>query len=160
MVRVPRFFYDHGDHIWGGPPGSPDEDGDRFIEIWNVVFMQNERFADGSMTDLAMQSIDTGMGLERIAALLQGSHDNYDTDMMKALIEASAHATSVDPFGDKNVHHRVIADHLRSTSFLIADGVMPSNEGPRICAAPHHAPCDASRAFAWGERSDHAQPCP
>lgn len=91
--------------------------------------MQNERFADGSMTDLAMQSIDTGMGLERIAALLQGSHDNYDTDMMKALIEASAHATSVDPFGDKNVHHRVIADHLRSTSFLIADGVMPSNEG-------------------------------
>ena len=124
-----EIFYDHGDHIWGGPPGSPDEDGDRFIEIWNVVFMQNERFADGSMTDLAMQSIDTGMGLERIAALLQGSHDNYDTDMMKALIEASAHATSVDPFGDKNVHHRVIADHLRSTSFLIADGVMPSNEG-------------------------------
>ncbi|ALI54590.1 alanine--tRNA ligase [Celeribacter marinus] len=124
-----EIFYDHGDHIWGGPPGSPDEDGDRFIEIWNVVFMQNERFADGSMTDLDMQSIDTGMGLERIAALLQGSHDNYDTDLMKALIEASAHATSVDPFGDKNVHHRVIADHLRSTSFLIADGVMPSNEG-------------------------------
>ncbi|MEN8888555.1 MAG: alanine--tRNA ligase [Celeribacter marinus] len=124
-----EIFYDHGDHIWGGPPGSPDEDGDRFIEIWNVVFMQNERFADGSMTNLDMQSIDTGMGLERIAALLQGSHDNYDTDLMKALIEASAHATSVDPFGDKNVHHRVIADHLRSTSFLIADGVMPSNEG-------------------------------
>ncbi|WP_417269739.1 alanine--tRNA ligase [Celeribacter sp.] len=124
-----EIFYDHGDHIWGGPPGSPEEDGDRFIEIWNVVFMQNERFADGSMTELDMQSIDTGMGLERIAALLQGSHDNYDTDMMKALIEASAHATSVDPYGDKNVHHRVIADHLRSTSFLIADGVMPSNEG-------------------------------
>jgi alanyl-tRNA synthetase len=122
-------FYDHGEHIWGGPPGSPEEDGDRFIEIWNIVFMQNERFADGSMVDLKMQSIDTGMGLERIAALLQGSHDNYDTDMMKALIEASAHATSSDPFGDKNVHHRVIADHLRSTSFLIADGVMPSNEG-------------------------------
>nr|WP_319251012.1 alanine--tRNA ligase [uncultured Celeribacter sp.] len=124
-----EIFYDHGDHIWGGPPGSPEEDGDRFIEIWNVVFMQNERFADGSMTELEMQSIDTGMGLERIAALLQGSHDNYDTDLMKALIEASAHATSVDPYGDKNVHHRVIADHLRSTSFLIADGVMPSNEG-------------------------------
>jgi alanyl-tRNA synthetase len=124
-----EIFYDHGDHIWGGPPGSPDEDGDRFIEIWNIVFMQNEQFADGSMTPLEMQSIDTGMGLERIGALLQGSHDNYDTDTMRALIEASAHATSVDPDGDQNVHHRVIADHLRSTSFLIADGVMPANDG-------------------------------
>ncbi len=124
-----EIFYDHGDHIWGGPPGSPEEDGDRFIEIWNIVFMQNEQFEDGSMKALDMQSIDTGMGLERIGALLQGSHDNYDTDTMRALIEASAHATSVDPYGDQNVHHRVIADHLRSTSFLIADGVMPSNEG-------------------------------
>jgi len=124
-----EIFYDHGDHIWGGPPGSAEEDGDRFIEIWNIVFMQNEQFEDGSMRALEMQSIDTGMGLERIGALLQGSHDNYDTDLFKALIEASAHATSVDPYGDKNVHHRVIADHLRSTSFLIADGVMPSNEG-------------------------------
>ncbi len=124
-----EIFYDHGEHIWGGPPGSPEEDGDRFIEIWNIVFMQNEQFEDGTMRELDMQSIDTGMGLERIGALLQGSHDNYDTDLFKALIEASAHATSVDPYGDKNVHHRVIADHLRSTSFLIADGVMPSNEG-------------------------------
>ena len=124
-----EIFYDHGDHIWGGPPGSPEEDGDRFIEIWNVVFMQNERFADGTMTDLEMQSIDTGMGLERIAALLQGTHDNYETDLFKALIEASADATSTDPFGDQNVHHRVIADHLRSCSFLIAEGVLPSNEG-------------------------------
>ncbi|KMW56868.1 Alanyl-tRNA synthetase [Candidatus Rhodobacter oscarellae] len=124
-----EIFYDHGDHIWGGPPGSPEEDGDRFIEIWNIVFMQNEQFEDGSMVDLEMQSIDTGMGLERIGALLQGSNDNYDTDTMRGLIEASAHATSVDPDGDQNVHHRVIADHLRSTSFLIADGVMPSNEG-------------------------------
>ena len=124
-----EIFYDHGEHIWGGPPGSPDEDGDRFIEIWNIVFMQNEQFADGSMTPLAMQSIDTGMGLERIGALLQGKHDNYDTDLMRDLIEASANATSVDADGPKNVHHRVIADHLRSTSFLIADGVMPSNEG-------------------------------
>ncbi|PIB24848.1 alanine--tRNA ligase [Amylibacter kogurei] len=124
-----EIFYDHGDHIWGGPPGSPEEDGDRFIEIWNVVFMQNEQFADGSMKPLDMQSIDTGMGLERMAALLQGSHDNYDTDLMRDLIEASAHATHVDPYGDQNVHHRVIADHLRSTSFLIADGVLPSNEG-------------------------------
>ena len=124
-----EIFYDHGDHIWGGPPGSPDEDGDRFIEIWNIVFMQNEQFEDGSMRALDMQSIDTGMGLERIGALLQGSHDNYDTDTMKALIEASAQATGVEPYGDRNVHHRVIADHLRSTSFLMADGVMPSNEG-------------------------------
>jgi len=124
-----EIFYDHGDHIWGGPPGSADEDGDRFIEIWNVVFMQNEQFEDGSMKALDMQSIDTGMGLERIGALLQGKHDNYDTDTMRALIEASANATSQDPDGPGNVHHRVIADHLRSTSFLIADGVMPSNEG-------------------------------
>ncbi|MBF9047214.1 alanine--tRNA ligase [Rhodobacterales bacterium LSUCC0031] len=124
-----EIFYDHGDHIWGGPPGSAQEDGDRFIEIWNVVFMQNEQFADGTMRPLDMQSIDTGMGLERIGALLQGKHDNYDTDLMRALIEASAHASSVDPDGPKNVHHRVIADHLRSCSFLIADGVMPSNEG-------------------------------
>jgi alanyl-tRNA synthetase len=122
-------FYDHGPEIWGGPPGSPEEDGDRFIEIWNLVFMQNERFEDGSMIDLEMQSIDTGMGLERIGALLQGKHDNYDTDLMRHLIEASAHATSQDPDGPGNVHHRVIADHLRSSSFLIADGVMPSNEG-------------------------------
>ncbi len=124
-----EIFYDHGEHIWGGPPGSPEEDGDRFIEIWNVVFMQNEQFADGSMVPLDMQSIDTGMGLERIGALMQGSHDNYDTDLFKALIEASADATGVDPYGDHNVHHRVIADHLRSTSFLMADGVMPSNDG-------------------------------
>ncbi len=124
-----EIFYDHGPDIWGGPPGSAEEDGDRFIEIWNLVFMQNERFEDGSQIDLEMQSIDTGMGLERIGALLQGKHDNYDTDLMRSLIEASAQATSQDPDGPGNVHHRVIADHLRSTSFLIADGVMPSNEG-------------------------------
>ncbi len=124
-----EIFYDHGDHIWGGPPGSADQDGDRFIEIWNNVFMQNEQFADGRLVPLEMQSIDTGMGLERIGALLQGKHDNYDTDLMRSLIEASANATSADPDGPGKVHHRVIADHLRSTSFLIADGVMPSNEG-------------------------------
>ena len=124
-----EIFYDHGDHIWGGPPGSADQDGDRFIEIWNNVFMQNEQFADGSMVPLEMQSIDTGMGLERIGALLQGKHDNYDTDLMRSLIDASANATSSDPDGPGRIHHRVIADHLRSTSFLIADGVMPSNEG-------------------------------
>jgi len=124
-----EIFYDHGDHIWGGPPGSADEDGDRFIEIWNLVFMQNEQFEDGSLRELDMQSIDTGMGLERIGALLQGKHDNYDTDLMRALIEASAKVTGTEPDGDINVHHRVIADHLRSTAFLITDGVMPSNEG-------------------------------
>ncbi|MGB8621696.1 MAG: alanine--tRNA ligase [Paracoccaceae bacterium] len=124
-----EIFYDHGPEIWGGPPGSADEDGDRFIEIWNLVFMQFEQFEDGHRETLPNQSIDTGMGLERIGALLQGKHDNYDTDLMRFLIEASANATSSDPDGPGNVHHRVIADHLRSTSFLIADGVMPSNEG-------------------------------
>ncbi|WP_433989060.1 Alanine--tRNA ligase (plasmid) [Pseudoseohaeicola sp. NH-UV-7] len=124
-----EIFYDHGDHIWGGPPGSPEEDGDRFVEIWNLVFMQYEQFADGSRTDLPNQSIDTGMGIERVAALLQGTNDNYATDLMRSLIEASADASSTDPDGPGRTHHRVIADHLRSTSFLIADGVMPSNDG-------------------------------
>ena len=124
-----EIFYDHGEQIWGGPPGSPEEDGDRFIEIWNIVFMQNERFDDGSMKELDIQSIDTGMGLERIGALLQGSHDNYDTDTMRNLMLASAEATSSDLDGKHNVHHRVIADHLRSTAFLIADGVLPANDG-------------------------------
>jgi alanyl-tRNA synthetase len=124
-----EIFYDHGPGIAGGPPGSPDEDGDRFIEIWNLVFMQYEQLADGSRIDLPHPSIDTGMGLERIGAVLQGKHDNYDTDLMRALIEASAHATGADPDGPGRIHHRVIADHLRSTAFLIADGVLPSNEG-------------------------------
>ena len=124
-----EIFYDHGDHIWGGPPGTKEEDGDRFIEIWNLVFMQNERFEDGSMIDLEKQSIDTGMGLERIGALLQGKHDNYGTDLMRSLIEASADLSDGSPDGPGKMHHRVIADHLRSTSFLIADGVLPSNDG-------------------------------
>ncbi|WP_300030127.1 alanine--tRNA ligase [uncultured Roseobacter sp.] len=124
-----EIFYDHGDHIWGGPPGSPEEDGDRFIEIWNNVFMQDEQFADGSTTPLPMQSIDTGMGLERISSLLQGTNNVFETDLMKALVEASAHASSTDTRDEIITHHRVIADHLRSTSFLIAEGVLPSNEG-------------------------------
>ncbi|HCV88900.1 MAG TPA: alanine--tRNA ligase, partial [Alphaproteobacteria bacterium] len=123
-----EIFYDHGDHIPGGPPGSPDEDGDRFIEIWNLVFMQFEQLPDERVS-LPSPSIDTGMGLERIAAVMQGKHDNYDIDMMRALIEASADASNTDPDGEKNVSHRVVADHLRATSFLIADGVLPSNEG-------------------------------
>ncbi|PHS27692.1 MAG: alanine--tRNA ligase [Robiginitomaculum sp.] len=124
-----EIFFDHGDHIWGGPPGSPDEDGDRFVEIWNLVFMQYEQFEDGTRKELPNQSIDTGMGIERVAALLQGTNDNYATDLMRSLIEASAEATSTDPDGPGRTHHRVIADHLRSTSFLLADGVMPSNDG-------------------------------
>jgi alanyl-tRNA synthetase len=124
-----EIFYDHGDHIWGGPPGSPDEDGDRFVEIWNIVFMQYEQFEDGTRRDLPNQSIDTGMGIERVAALLQGTNDNYATDLMRSLILASADASGTDPDGPGKTHHRVIADHLRSTSFLIADGVMPGNEG-------------------------------
>jgi alanyl-tRNA synthetase len=124
-----EIFFDHGDHIWGGPPGSPEEDGDRFVEIWNLVFMQYEQFEDGSRKNLPNQSIDTGMGIERVAALLQGTNDNYATDLMRSLIEASADASSTDPDGPGRTHHRVIADHLRSTSFLIADGVMPSNDG-------------------------------
>ena len=124
-----EIFFDHGDRYWGGPPGSPEEDGDRFVEIWNLVFMQFEQQADGSREPLPKPSIDTGMGVERVAALLQGTNDNYATDLMRPLIEASAHATSTDPDGPARTHHRVIADHLRSTSFLIADGVMPSNDG-------------------------------
>ena len=123
-----EIFFDHGDHIPGGPPGSPDEDGDRFIEIWNLVFMQFEQTVDERLL-LPKPSIDTGMGLERIAAVLQGKHDNYDIDMMRALVEASADVSNTDADGEKNVSHRVVADHLRATSFLIADGVLPSNEG-------------------------------
>ncbi|BBC72613.1 alanine--tRNA ligase [Altererythrobacter sp. B11] len=122
-------FYDHGDHIPGGPPGSPDEDGDRFIEIWNLVFMQFDQMADGIRTELPRPSIDTGMGLERIAAVMQGVHDNYDIDTFRALIGASEDLTGVKAEGAQQASHRVIADHLRSTSFLIADGVLPSNEG-------------------------------
>jgi alanyl-tRNA synthetase len=124
-----EIFFDHGDHIPGGPPGSPDEDGDRFVEIWNLVFMQFERQDDGTDVPLPKPSIDTGMGLERIAAVLQGVHDNYDTDTFKALISASEELTGTKAQGEQKASHRVIADHLRSTSFLLADGVMPSNEG-------------------------------
>lgn len=124
-----EIFYDHGAHIYGGPPGSPQEDGDRFIEIWNLVFMQFEQQADGSRISLPKPSIDTGMGLERIAAVMQGEHDNYDTDTFRALIAASESLTGIRAEGHNRASHRVIADHLRSTSFLLADGVLPSNEG-------------------------------
>ena len=124
-----EIFYDHGPGVPGGPPGSADEDGDRFVEFWNLVFMQFEEEASGTRTALPRPSIDTGLGLERFAAILQGKHDNYDIDLFRALILASAEASGTDPDGPQRIHHRVIADHLRSTSFLIADGVLPSNEG-------------------------------
>src|SRR6202044_1379821 len=124
-----EIFYDHGAHIPGGPPGSPDAEGDRFVEIWNLVFMQYEQLADGKRTNLPRPAIDTGMGLERMAAVLQGTHDNYKIDLFGALIEAVADLTGVDSDGDRRVSHRVIADHLRDSAFLIADGVLPSNEG-------------------------------
>ncbi|HCU67145.1 MAG TPA: alanine--tRNA ligase [Rheinheimera sp.] len=122
-----EIFYDHGDHIWGGPPGSPEEDGDRFIEIWNNVFMQFNRHADGRMEPLPKPSVDTGMGLERIAAILQNVHSNYEIDTFQGLIKAAAAITGTTDLDNKSL--RVIADHIRSCSFLVADGVMPSNEG-------------------------------
>ncbi|MGI8526700.1 MAG: alanine--tRNA ligase, partial [Pseudolabrys sp.] len=124
-----EIFYDHGDKIPGGPPGSPDSEGDRFIEIWNLVFMQFEQQDGGKRVDLPRPSIDTGMGLERIAAVLQGTHDNYAIDLFAALIAATAELTKVAPDGSQKASHRVIADHLRASAFLIADGVLPSNEG-------------------------------
>ena len=124
-----EIFYDHGDKVWGGPPGSPEAEGDRFIEIWNLVFMQFEQLAPGVRNPLPKPSIDTGAGLERIAAVLQGKHDNYDIDLFVALIHAIAELTGADPQGEQKASLRVIADHLRASSFLIADGVLPSNEG-------------------------------
>ncbi|MFG1281669.1 alanine--tRNA ligase [Xanthobacter autotrophicus] len=124
-----EIFFDHGPHVPGGPPGSPDQDGDRFIEIWNLVFMQFEQLPGGERLALPRPSIDTGMGLERVSAVLQGVHDNYDTDLMRALIAEVAELTSVDPDGPQKASHRVIADHLRASVFLTADGVLPSNEG-------------------------------
>jgi alanyl-tRNA synthetase len=124
-----EIFYDHGDHIPGGPPGSPDEEGDRFVEIWNLVFMQYEQAAGEIVSELPKKSIDTGMGLERIAAVLQGTHDNYETDTFKALIEASEELTHTRAEGSSQASHRVIADHLRASGFLVADGVLPANEG-------------------------------
>lgn len=124
-----EIFYDHGDHIPGGPPGSPDEDGDRFVEIWNLVFMQYVQENDEIQGELPKPSIDTGMGLERVAAVLQGVHDNYDTDTFKALIAESGALTGAATTGAHQASHRVIADHLRSSGFLVADGVLPANEG-------------------------------
>jgi alanyl-tRNA synthetase len=124
-----EIFYDHGDKIPGGPPGSADSEGDRFIEIWNLVFMQYEQLEGGKRVNLPRPSIDTGMGLERIAAVLQGTHDNYAIDLFQTLIRVIAELTGVDPNGPQKASHRVIADHLRASAFLIADGVLPSNEG-------------------------------
>ena len=122
-----EIFYDHGDHIWGGPPGSPEEDGDRFIEIWNNVFMQFNRHADGTMEPLPKPSVDTGMGIERISAIMQGVHSNYEIDVFQTLIKAAAEVTGYEDLSNQSL--RVVADHIRSCAFLIVDGVMPSNEG-------------------------------
>ena len=124
-----EIFYDHGEHIAGGPPGSPDEDGDRFVEVWNLVFMQYEQAANEIVSELPKKSIDTGMGLERISAVLQGTTDNYETDTFKALIAASEELTRTRAEGEQKASHRVIADHLRASGFLVADGVLPANEG-------------------------------
>lgn len=122
-----EIFYDHGEEVWGGPPGTPEEDGDRYIEIWNLVFMQYNRQADGTLQPLPKPSVDTGMGLERIAAVLQNVHSNYEIDLFQALIKAAAEIIGTQDLDSKSL--RVIADHIRSCSFLIADGVQPSNEG-------------------------------
>ena len=122
-----EIFYDHGDHIEGGLPGTENEDGDRYVEIWNLVFMQFDRSADGALNPLPAPCVDTGMGLERIAAVLQGTHDNYETDQFKALVSAAAELTGTEDRNNKSL--RVIADHVRACAFLIADGVLPSNEG-------------------------------
>src|SRR4029077_4335020 len=140
-----ELFWDHGDKIPGGPPGSADADGDRFVEIWNNVFMQFEQVDANTRVDLPKPSVDTGMGLERIAAVLQGVTDNYDIDLFQALISAIAQAAGTDPKGPHKASHRVIADHLRASGFLIADGVLPSNEGRGyvlrriMCRAMRHA---------------------
>jgi alanyl-tRNA synthetase len=124
-----EIFYDHGAHLKGSPPGSADADGNRFVEIWNLVFMQYEQREDGTRVDLPRPSIDTGMGLERIAAVMQGTHDNYAIDLFQTLIAASVELTGVPAEGANAPSHRIIVDHLRASSFLIADGVLPSNEG-------------------------------
>ena len=141
-----EIFYDHGAHIPGGPPGSPDADGDRWIEIWNLVFMQFDRSADGVLTPLPKPSVDTGMGLERIAAVMQGVHSNYEIDLFVNLIKAAAAATNTQDLDSKSL--RVIADHIRACAFLIVDGVIPSNEGPRLRAAPDHPARDPPRLHA------------
>jgi alanyl-tRNA synthetase len=151
-----EIFYDHGEHIWGGPPGSPEEDGDRFVEIWNLVFMQYEQFEDGTRKALAAQSIDTGMGIERVAALLQGTNDNYATDLVRNLIEASAQATSSDPDGP---HKTSSSGHCRPPALDILSDCRRSfavKRWPWLCAAADHAPRDASCAFDRGCRSSDA----
>lgn len=144
-------FFDYGDKVPGGPPGSPDADGDRFVEFWNLVFMQFETLPSGERVKLPKPSIDTGMGLERIASILQGKTDNYDTDLFRALIGASAELSKTHANGPHAVSHRVIADHLRASAFLIADGVLPANEGGAMsCGASCAARC-VTRIF-WARR--------
>ena len=139
-----EIFYDYGDKFAGGPPGSPDEDGDRFIEIWNVVFMEFDQQEDGSLKPLMRKGVDTGMGLERLTALMCGTPDNYQSDLFTPLIEESAQKAKVAPNGPMNTSLRVIADHLRAMTFLLAENVIPSNEGTWIRSKTYHATCHAS----------------
>jgi alanyl-tRNA synthetase len=146
-----EIFYDHGPEIPGGPPGSPDADGDRYIEIWNHVFMQFDMQPDGSVKKLPAPCVDTGMGLERLAAILQHVHSNYEIDMFDTLIKAAARETGCTDLNNKSL--RVIADHIRATAFLVSDGVIPEQRGPRLCAAPHRAPRDPPRLQAGPEEA-------
>ena len=145
MRPVHRDLYDHGPDV-GGPPGSPEEDGDRYIEIWNLVFMQFNRDAQGNMTRLPKQSVDTGMGLERLAAVLQHVHSNYEIDLFQNPIKAAARVTEISDLTNNSL--KVIADHIRACSFLIVDGVIPGNEGRGCAAAPDRAPRDPPRLQA------------
>jgi alanyl-tRNA synthetase len=155
-----EIFYDHGEHIPGGPPGSPGEDGDRFIEIWNLVFMQYEQVAGSERLSLPRPSIDTGMGLERIAAVLQGVHDNYDIDLFRTLIAAIHDHVGAPSNPANQASPRVIADHLRATSFSDRRWRAAVQRGPRLCAAPHHAPRHAARSPPGRHRPEHLQACP
>lgn len=145
-----EIFYDHGEHIWGGPPGSPEEDGDRYIEIWNIVFMQFNRQADGTLHNLPKPSVDTGMGLERISAVMQHVNSNYDIDIFQKLIAKAAQLTGQTDLSNKSL--RVIADHIRSCAYLIADGVIPSNEAAWLCFTSYYSSRGTSWTFTWRQR--------
>ncbi len=148
-----EIFYDHGEEVWGGPPGSPEAEGDRFTEIWNLVFMQYEQLPDGKRVDLPRPSIDTGMGLERMAAVLQGTYDNYQIDLFRALIEAVADLTHVKPDGERKASHRVIADHLRAVVVPDRRWRAAVERRPRLRASPHHAPRHAPRRTSRRQRA-------
>ena len=147
VVHVPKFFYDHGSDVSGGPPGSPEEDGDRYIEIWNLVFMQYDRNKQGELHTLPAPSVDTGMGLERIAAVLQGVHNNYEIDLFQNLLKVAAEIAGTTDLTNSSL--RVIADHIRSCAFMVVDGVLPSNEGRGYVFKAHHSSAQFVMATDW-----------